>query len=147
MEFRICLLCLVFAMLQSCCAGRCNCLFVCLFTCLFTPFYVETIDVTLPPSPLTNFQYTLDTDPREREYNCLDANNNTDIFWRDSQLFRLTNPFNINSVYRSNKKLGVYEFKCYNGNGYLGVIGVDILGKCIMYIPITIKRIYDVICC
>ena len=88
----------------------------------------------LPSSPPPINKYTLDVDPIDREYICLDTNNsnnnNNNTQWSNSNLQNEGNLLNIYSWYEKEKQKGIHPFECYtNANLFVGAMMVDIIGK------------------
>ena len=100
------------------------------YYCCLRIFFSDIIHVELPSSPPPINKYTLDVDPIDREYLCLDTNNsnNNNTQWINSDLDGEGNLLNIYSWYERKMEKGINEFECYAGL-YLGTMMVDIIGK------------------
>ena len=105
-----------------------------MYYCCLRILSSDIINVELPSNPPPINRYTLDVDPIDREYKCLNTNNNNDntnnTSWINSNLQDEGELLNIYSCYERENRKGINEFECYtNANMYVGIMMVDIIGR------------------
>ncbi|KAI6649156.1 hypothetical protein LOD99_11525 [Oopsacas minuta] len=92
------------------------CLFVIVVFVVLQRCYTDTIDVEFPSVAPQNFEYILDIDPVNREYNCIDRHSTNETHKSS----------NVYSVYTNTKTIGIKKFTCYNQNTYLGTTDIEV---------------------